>query len=219
MSVICLNTYRDERRVLEIVRQAETEPKWDYAEIRERLRSRFGDNLPKHFEQAISKPQLKPYMYGDVSNVSYRKRIAHFNQPMPAACEVTAESCAMRGDAYILGRDCLLGIDEPFPWMDVKYRVTLEFLKSLPDGSKLEIITRSDLIAHDDYMTELKRFRTKITILCPKWCDDAKLREIEPGAPSKERRIRAADKLKAHGFNAAMEYHNIPKRRRKGGAA
>lgn len=219
MSVICLNTFRDKRRVVEIVREVKTEPGWSYESIRERLRDRFGDKLPKHFEQAMSSPQAKPYMYGDVSNVSYRKRIAHFNQPMPLACEVTTDSCREVGGVYQLGLNCIDGVDEPFPWMDVKYRVTLEFLRSLPDGAKLEITTRSDLVAHDDYVAELKRLQTRITILCPKWCDDAKLRELEPGAPSKERRIRAADKLKLLGFNAAMEYHDIPKRRRKGSVA
>jgi hypothetical protein len=51
--------------------------------VRNRLRDRFGDKLPTHFERAMQAPGSKPYAYGDVSNVAYRKSVLHFNEPMP----------------------------------------------------------------------------------------------------------------------------------------
>ncbi len=183
-----------------------------YDAIRQNIIARFfGDGLPKHFKACIAKPQKQPYMHGDVSNVSYRKKLRAkhtiFNSPTPVPCEVTIDSCVKVDGILTLGSQCELGIDEPFPWMDHKYGVSLSFLKSLPDGTELNIFTRSDLIAHDDYMPELKRLNVTVSILYMTK-DDQVNRVNEPGAPSYKRRSIAVERLKSLGINARLKRHN-----------
>lgn len=221
MSVICLKAYREDRiirtAVLTVVHPhlplelTEGETGWSYSEIQNRLCARFGENLPAHFARCMRKPQRQPYMHGDVHNVSYRKtKSRHFNRPYPVPCEVTAESCVKRGDTHVLGSRCIDGVDEPFPWMDMKYRVSLAFLRSLPDGAEVHITTRSDLIAHDEYVTELKRLNVCVRILFRSGANDSWTRLNEPGAPSLTRRQIAVDKLRSLGIDAKSEFHEIP---------
>lgn len=179
-----------------------------YQGVKILLKTRFGDDLPKHFEKAMSKPQSQPYMYGDVHNVKYRARTTNFNRPYPVPCEVTAASCTKVNGILVLGANCEVGLDEPFPWMDSKYKVTLNFLKSLPDNTRLHIKTRSDLIARDDYLAELSRLNVTINILYSNK-DDAINRVNEPGAPSYKRRLEAITKLKDHGDITANLYHHV----------
>lgn len=189
------------------------------AELKERIKARFGDTLPKHFESALSKPQVKPYMHGDVHNVSYRVKTKRHNQPMPVPCEFTAESCLKREDAYILGDRCIDGIDEPCPWLDTKYGVTLSFLRSLPDGTKVFVTTRSDLVATEDYARELKRLDSQVYILAVSGMDAEWDRANEPGAPSRERRINAVKVLRDAGIMAMLELHHVPTKAKKGQVA
>lgn len=195
---------------IESRRQAEQEPTaWSYAGIRERLEARFGGQLPKHFAKCMSKPQRQPYMHGDTTNVKYRikKQGEIFNSPMPVPSEVTPKSCLRIDGVYMLGADCLHGTDEPLPWMDNKYRVTLNFLKSLPNGAKIQIRTRSDLIAHDDYIDELRRLDAWVQILYLS-ADEAESRDQEPGAPSYECRRQANMRLNQHGIASTMKRVN-----------
>lgn len=178
-------------------------PELSYSEIQVRLLARFGDNMPRHWRKAIGSPQKQPYRFGDPHNVQYRVKQAGFNKPMPLPCEVTVKSCKKFNGVLQLGFDCAKGIDEPFAWMDHKWQVSLNFLKSLPDGTELHIRTRSDLIAHDDYIAELKRLNVIVAILyCTK--NEDQNRDLEPGAPSYKRRKIAFDKLKSLGVKSSM---------------
>ncbi len=179
-----------------------------YTAIKERIEARFGDNLPAHFALAMNKPQAIPYKYGDPHNVKYRTKRYTFNKPMPVPCEVTEKSCTKVKGVLTLGSKCEQGIDEPFPWMDHKYQVALNFLKSLPDGTSLNIFTRSDLIAHDDYVTELKRLKATVYVLFAS-VDDETNRTNEPGAPSYKRRKMAVDKLREQGICSMLKFHEI----------
>ena len=155
-----------------------------YTEVRIKLETRFGDDLPNHFKKCMAEPQTQPYMHGDVHNIQYIvERSTKFNSPMPVPCEVTMNSCQKIDGVLTLGSKCKEGTDEPFPWMDVKYKCTLNFLRSLPNGTRLYIYTRSDLIAHDDYRLELSRLNVSIRVLYVTKDDDLN-RLSEPGAPS-----------------------------------
>lgn len=191
--------------IVAAIQGAEFKP---YNEVRARIEARFGDNLPKHFKRTMAKPQAQPYMHGDVHNVVYRKKLKNFNSPMPVPCEVTQESCAKLGEHLILGMDCCAGIDEPFPWMDSKYQVTLNFLKSLPNGTKLMIFTRSDLIAHDDYVAELQRLDCTVNLLYTDK-NEEKNRINEPGCPTYKRRYKANMKLNQSGIQSTMKRHSF----------
>lgn len=176
----------------------------DYSRVKNSIEARFGENLPKHFARRMSRPQPQPYCDGDTMAVKYGKRNSLFNQPYPVPCLVTPESCVRDGDTYLLGSNCAYGTDEPFPWMDHKYQCTLNFLRSLPDGARVEIQTRSDLVAHDDYIAEFKRLNVSITVLYLTANGDL-LRFLEPGAPSFKRRKHAVARLKEHGIKARLQ--------------
>lgn len=91
-------------------------------------------------------------------------------------------------------------MSDSFIFMDQRYGVTKELLRIL-DFYKYPytIFTRSDLVAHDDYMK----------LLNPKLCsiqtsisstNDTMNKLIEKGAPSSKRRLLALQKLTQNGF-------------------
>jgi hypothetical protein len=76
---------------------------------------------------------------------------------------------------------------DPFSWFDRKYKTTLAFLEIYQPKV---IKTRSDLIAHDQYIEAL-----------PKWCEitlyyDSVERQRAAGFPSRKRLQTAMDKIK-----------------------
>lgn len=57
MSVVCLRTFREQRRVVEVLRDGNAaravEPSgWSYAEVKAGLEARFGDSLPARWKAA-----------------------------------------------------------------------------------------------------------------------------------------------------------------------
>jgi DNA repair photolyase len=105
-----------------------------------------------------------------------------------------------------LGRGVRDGTEsDPFPWMDHKYQITLNFLRQKPNKSSLEVETRSNLIAHDDYLDELKRLDVVVTMLFGD-ADMNTCRHSEPGAPSNKRRAQAVDKLIKNGIQVVCIY-------------
>jgi hypothetical protein len=107
-----------------------------------------------------------------------------------------------KSNATILGRGILDGKEaDSFMHMDKKYQVTFKKLY------KIKVIyTRSDLVAHDDY---IKHYNKNISI-------NIIYSEIEKtddaytdfgnwsGCPSYKRRVKAYEKLKALGFKVKM---------------
>lgn len=91
-------------------------------------------------------------------------------------------------------------MSDSFMWSDQKYKVTQELLRILRHYQYPYVIfTRSDLVAHEDY----------ISLLDPKLCaiqfslssiNEDLVRKMEPGAPSSARRLKALQKLSEAGF-------------------
>ena len=91
-------------------------------------------------------------------------------------------------------------MSDSFMWSDVKYKVTQELLKILKFYNYPYIIfTRSDLVAHDDYMKLLDPSLASIQFSISS-TNDGLIRKIEPGAPSAKRRLIALQKLSESGF-------------------
>jgi DNA repair photolyase len=91
-------------------------------------------------------------------------------------------------------------MSDSFMWMDRKYKVTLEFLKLLKHYNYPHIIfTRSDLVAHDDYLRVLDPNLASVQMSISS-TNDKLNKLIEPGAPSAERRLKALQKLNQNGF-------------------
>ena len=91
-------------------------------------------------------------------------------------------------------------MSDSFMWMDTKYGVTKELLKIF-DFYKYPyiIFTRSDLVAHDDYIKLLNKDLCSVQFSIS-GNNNKFTRIIEPGAPSYERRLKALEKLNKAGF-------------------
>jgi DNA repair photolyase len=96
-------------------------------------------------------------------------------------------------------------MSDSFVFIDQRYGVTKEFLKIL-DHYKYPyiILTRSDLVAHDDYM---KILNPKLCSVCMSISsiNDEMNRIIEKEAPSAKRRLLALQKLAQNGFLTSVQ--------------
>lgn len=91
-------------------------------------------------------------------------------------------------------------MEESFLQLDRKYKVTLEFLKILKYYNYPYIIsTRSDLVAHDQYMEQMDKKNCSIQMSISS-TNDKLNKIIEPNIPTAKRRLRALEKLVQEGF-------------------
>lgn len=111
-----------------------------------------------------------------------------------------------------LGKHVAQGGPDPFAWMDVKHKATQKLLDEVK-GMPLTISTRSDLIAHDDYMSKLDPRNHKIRMHIAHYpSEDQSLAHkysLERATPSTSRRLKAAKKLKDAGFNVTIVHDKI----------
>jgi DNA repair photolyase len=91
-------------------------------------------------------------------------------------------------------------MSDSFMFMDKKYKVTQELLRLL-DYYKYPyiIFTRSDLVAHDEYIDLLNPNLCSIQMSIASTNDELN-KKIEPGTPSSKRRLLALQKLSRNGF-------------------
>lgn len=91
-------------------------------------------------------------------------------------------------------------MSDSFMGMDKRYKVTQELLKILNFYKYPYIIfTRSDLVAHDDYIPLLNPDLCSVQMSIASTNDEMN-RMIEPGTPSSQNRLKALQKLVRHGF-------------------
>jgi DNA repair photolyase len=91
-------------------------------------------------------------------------------------------------------------MSDSFMGMDHKYKVTQELLKILSFYNYPYVVfTRSDLVAHDDYIKLLNPKLASVQFSLSSTNDEL-VRKIEPGAPSAKRRLNAIAKLNEAGF-------------------
>lgn len=96
-----------------------------------------------------------------------------------------------------------------FMWMDTKYGVTKEVLKILNHYQYPRIIfTRSDLVAHDDYMKLLDPKLSAVQFSIS-GNNNALTRKLEPGAPSFSRRKKALQKLISSDIRCAVRINPL----------
>jgi DNA repair photolyase len=91
-------------------------------------------------------------------------------------------------------------MSDSFMWMDQKYKITQELLRLLKFYKYPYVIfTRSDLVAHDEYIKLLDPKLAAIQFSISSTNDEL-IKKIEPGAPSAKRRLKALEKLAEAGF-------------------
>lgn len=100
-------------------------------------------------------------------------------------------------------------MSDSFMWIDHKYKVSQELIKILNYYNyPYTILTRSDLIAQDDYIELLDSKLGTVQFSIPSTNDDM-VRLIEPGTPSAQRRLAACKKLVDAGFWTAVRINPL----------
>ncbi len=136
----------------------------------------------------------------------------YWNNPIPVPVDLNeirkAFYNAFETDKKGKWRDLLLkkiplrigSMSDSFMWVDQKYKITQELLRILKFYDYPYVVfTRSDLIAHDDYIKLLDPKLASIQFSMSS-VNDKMARLIEPGAPSPKRRLVALEKLTEAGF-------------------
>jgi hypothetical protein len=105
----------------------------------------------------------------------------------------------------------ILGLySDPFMFLDRKYKITQETIEMLEHyGVSYIIRTRSDLVAHDEYMDAFTNYNCERIEIRVDRTDDQMNKLIEAGAPSSLRRLKAAQKLSKRGFKVYIRQHVI----------
>lgn len=109
-----------------------------------------------------------------------------------------------KSTAKTVGMGILNGQEaDSFAYMDRKYKVTFNSLNSLKT-----IYTRSDLVAHDEYIGQLnKNVKIFVVYNTVELTDEDYTHRMDSkwgGCPSYKRRVKAVEKLKALGFKAEL---------------
>ena len=91
-------------------------------------------------------------------------------------------------------------MSDSFMWMDIKYRVSYEVLKILKFYQYPYVVfTRSDLISRDEYLKVIDPNIAAIQFSIS-GDNETLTKQIEPGAPSIKRRMKALKKLNENGI-------------------
>lgn len=94
-------------------------------------------------------------------------------------------------------------VTDPYLPLERKYQLTRRILEKLiPHQPDLWILTKSDLILRD--INLLKNFKNLIAAISLSTLDDTVRKQVEPFAPSVERRIKAVKDLKSAGIKTAI---------------
>lgn len=140
----------------------------------------------------------------------------YWNNPMPAPVDITEiwktfhtvfETDKKNKWRSVMEKRVPIRIgsmSDSFMFMDKKHGVTKEFLKILDHYKYPYIIfTRSDLVAHDEYIEALNPELSSIQMSIAS-TNDKMNKLIEPGTPSAKRRLLALQKLSRNGFHTSV---------------
>ena len=185
------------------------------------LKAKFGDNVNRLVDDCydiVNKDtlHLDTYNHGDVHNSSHdvnyvNRDIKRWNTPHP----MPSNPAVIDRLASTIGlRHVVLGYkSDAFMWMDHKYKLTQYALTRLRTNTRsFDIYTRSDLVAHDDYIALLDNTKDRIFIYIPAHRNEEKSRIEEPGAPSVARRLVAVAKLESLGFQVSVVNTRVKRR-------
>lgn len=177
--------------------QEEKNIDWIEPAVLQSLIKRFNDDPEtlKTLEKLAKEGHGNPYYGKDTHGILWRGKHEKSSAPFPLPSKVTD----IKG---VLGKDVPTGHGEPFMWMDSKYKISLNLLKK-NYAKPLQINTRSDLIAHDDYIENLNPSKHIVNIHLASLNEDFN-KATEPGAPSVRRRLQAAAKLASQGIRVFL---------------
>ncbi len=100
-------------------------------------------------------------------------------------------------------------MSDSFMWLDKQFHVTRELMKILSFYKYPSLIfTRSDLVADDEYIQVMDPKLTQVQFSMSS-INEKLTRQIEPGAPTPERRLAALKKLKESGFKTVVRINPL----------
>ena len=168
---------------------------------------------------------IDTYGRGDIGNICYAAEFAskhnarnitkqsYWNRPMPFPANIALIIKGLRSARHVV-----LGVDnDPFSWMDRKYKITQETLNQIAQCDLIETLTihtRSDLVAIDEYLALLlalvnRNVNVKVIVHRPMIdgeIDNEHLTQIlEPGCASLKRRNAAVTRLNESGISAEFQ--------------
>ena len=190
----------ESKEVLKYILKESDKIDWIDPEMLKKLAERFKDE-PKVMTilHKAMKGNQDPYVGRDTHNISWRTKKDEPDIPFPLPAKVEEFP-------GVLGKDVPLGTGEPLMWMDSKYKISKNLIIK-NQGKPLQINTRSDLIAHDDYIDVLDPSKHTVHMHIASLNDDFN-KKTEPGAPSVLRRLKAATKLFDRGIKVVI-VHDI----------
>lgn len=96
------------------------------------------------------------------------------------------------------------GMTDCFQSLEREHRITYQTIKALNEmGVGYLIVTKSDLVAEDEYLEVMDRNFAHIQVSITS-TDGNTSRKIEPGAPLPSKRIAAVEKLQEAGFDVSV---------------
>lgn len=156
--------------------------------------------LLKAMEQAEAKGSPEPYIGKSYDNLVFRNRKNDdFTQPAPIQNYVSDGK---------LGRDVKEGGPDPFAWVDTKYGASKNALIA-NKGKPLEITTRSDLIAHGEYLPLIDKKNHTVNFVVTN-ASPTVHRVVSPGSPSFSRVLTAAQILRENGVPVKITFQDLP---------
>ena len=175
----------------------EQDIKWIEPSMLKKLVKRFNNepDIMKILHQVSTEGHHNPYYGKDSHGIAWRDASKEGKTPFPIPSKV-------KDLDGVLGRDVPMGHGEPLMWMDTKYKISRKLIWD-NNQKPLQINTRSDLIAHDEYIAVLNPSKHVVNIHIASLNDDFN-KLAERGAPSARRRIQAAAKLAENGIQVQI---------------
>ena len=108
------------------------------------------------------------------------------------------------------GKTILLSsVTDPYNPYEVKFHKSRDILKLLVNSdAHVEILSKSDLMVED--IDLLKEFRDLSVGISLNTLDDGFRKDMEPGAPSVQRRLKALEKLHSAGIPTYLHFTDLP---------
>jgi len=134
----------------------------------------------------------------------FMKRFTGHKEPWGSFVDVKINAHDLIKDKKYEKKYITLGsVTDCYQPLDKKYKLTRKILKKLiPLQPHIDILTKSDLVVRD--IDLLKRFKHSMVAISLSSLDDKMRRELEPLAPSLDRRIKALKKLHRTGIYSVI---------------
>jgi len=100
---------------------------------------------------------------------------------------------------YVKGYVSMSTVSDPYQPIEKELKLTRRILQNMNKGTKLSILTKSDLVLRDiDVIKNFENIKIGLTI---NGFPENIRNVLEPGAPSHEQRVKALRKIKQEGIN------------------